>query len=79
MSRENEMVVLARDTNGVPTIFCDPEIMPLVKALNDGGVPTIAPCSGHGERNGNIALRDGRELIIAGDWHDARRIEELIK
>lgn len=79
MSRESEMVVLERDKDGRATIWCDPEIAPLVKALNDGGIPTIASCSGHGERNGNIALKDGRELIIANDWRDARKIENLIQ
>lgn len=74
-SRESKMVVLERDINGRPTVFCDPEIADIVKALNDGGIKTIASCSGHGERNGNIALKDGREFIIANNHADARRIE----
>lgn len=78
MSREDEMVVITRDEKGIPKIFCDPDIVDLVQALNNGGVPTVASCSGHGERNGNVALRDGRELIIAKDYEDARRIEKLI-
>lgn len=78
-SRESRMVVISRDKKGKPTVWCDPEIVDLVKALNDGGIPTKASCSGHGERNGNIALQDGRELIIANNWEDARRIERLIK
>ena len=79
MSRESEMVVISRYEKGIPKVFCDPEIVDIVAALNHGGVPTVASCSGHGTRNGNIALRDGRELIIANSWEDARRIEKLIK
>ncbi len=50
-------------------------IAPLVKALNDGGVLTVASCCGHGKGFGNIALRDGRELLIAPSWEAARAME----
>ncbi len=36
MSRESEMVTITRDEKGVPKIFCDPEIVDLVVALNNG-------------------------------------------
>lgn len=72
------MVVIQRDGNGTPTIWCDPEIADLVRALNDGGVRTIASCSGHGARPGNIALEDGRELIIARNFDEARIIERAV-
>lgn len=39
-------------------------IAPLVKALNDGGIETIASCCGHGKGDGRIDLVDGRILII---------------
>lgn len=52
-------------------------IAPVVKALNDAGMPTIASCCGHGRRPGNIALADGRELIIAPDYETARKIDAL--
>lgn len=42
-------------------------------------IPTVASCSGHGEREGGIALKDGRELIIAKDFDGARRIDRLIQ
>ena len=74
-SRESRMVTLRRKPDGTPAVWCDPEIADLVSALNAGGVPTIASCSGHGERPGNIALADGRELIIAKDYAEARAIE----
>lgn len=77
-SREAAMVVIQRDAAGRPTVWCDPEIADLVTALNAGGIPTVASCSGHGEQNGIISLRDGRELIIASDYETARRYERSI-
>ena len=76
-NREQNMVVIRRDDAGKPTVWCDPCIADLVAALNDGGFPTIASCCGHGVRPGNIALEDGRELIIAPDYDTARRIDGL--
>lgn len=73
--REAQMAVIERDENGVPKVWCDPEIVDLVRALNAGDVKTVASCSGHGVRPGNIALKDGRELIIAPDYETARLIE----
>lgn len=52
-------------------------IAPIVKALNDGGVVTVASCCGHERGIGNIALADGRELIIAADYKRARELELL--
>lgn len=69
------MVVIERDEAGTPTVWCDPEIVDLVTALNKGGIPTVASCSGHGVNWGNIALRDGRELFIAPDFDAARNFE----
>lgn len=39
-------------------------IAPIVKALNDAGIYTVAACCGHGKGEGSVLLRDGRELII---------------
>jgi len=50
-------------------------IQSLVDALNNSGFTTVASCCGHGKTNGNIALKDGRELIIAPDYATAREIE----
>lgn len=55
----------------------DVEIADLVFALNRAGFETVASCSGHGHRPGCIALRDGRELIIARDYEEARKINAL--
>lgn len=69
------MVVLRRKADGTPAVWCDRAIADIVQALNAGGVPTVASCSGHGVRPGNVALADGRELIVAADWHEAREVE----
>lgn len=55
----------------------DAEIAALVAALNSCGFGTVASCSGHGHRPANIALADGREIIIARDFDEARRIDAL--
>lgn len=77
-SREAAMVVVERHDDGTPSVWCDPEIVDLVRALNAGGVRTVASCSGHGERFGNIALADGRELLIAPNFEAARNAEKVI-
>ncbi len=52
-------------------------MQPLVDALNNAGVETVASCCGHGRRPGNIALRDGRELIICPDFETGRKIDKM--
>lgn len=59
------------------SVNVDASIAAIVQALNDAGVQTVASCSGHGHRPGNIALADGRELIIARDFAEARKIDAL--
>lgn len=76
-SREAKMVVIQYDETGWPSIWCDPEIADIVRALNAGSVKTVASCSGHGHRPGCIALADGRELVIARNYDEARKIEKL--
>lgn len=73
-SREARMVVIRHDDDGKPTIWCDPEIADLVRALNDGGVETVGSCSGHGWRPGNIMLSDGRVLVICKDVDEAKGV-----
>lgn len=65
--REAAMIVLDPGTPerlGRDGVWCDPCIAPLVKALNDGGIRTVASCCGHGKNDGSIVLADGRELVI---------------
>lgn len=52
-------------------------IAPIVRALNDAGVVTVASCCGHGKRPSSIALVGGSEIIIAPDFKSARRIDLL--
>ena len=69
------MVVLERAPDGTPTVWCDPCIAPIVRALNDAGIRTVASCCGHGHQHGNVALEDGRELVIAADFAAARSLD----
>ena len=55
----------------------DERIAPIVCALNNAGLRTVASCCGHGQQPGNIALADGREIIIADSWETARKIHAL--
>lgn len=54
-------------------------IFPIVKALNDAEIETVASCCGHGKYTGNIALKDGRELIICPDYETGRKVDMFIK
>lgn len=56
---------------------CDPCLYDMVKALNDAGIRTVASCCGHGFRPGNIALADGRELVLARNFDEARYIDRV--
>lgn len=73
MSRPTTDVILADDR----VVDVDEEIAQLVQTLNDAGFATVASCSGHGHRPGNIALADGRELVIARSWEEARLIDRI--
>lgn len=68
--REAAMTTVAVDAAGKPTVWCDPCLAPLVKALNDGGISTVASCCGHGTHVGSVALSDGRWIVVmtAEDW-----------
>lgn len=39
-------------------------IAPIVQALNEARILTLASCCGHGKGPGSIVLQDGRELTI---------------
>ena len=51
-------------TDRLKDVQIDYCIAPLVKALNQGNIPTVASCCGHGRISGVISLQDGRELVI---------------
>lgn len=75
--REAKMVVLRRAQDGTPTVWCDPCIASLVEALNVVGLKTIASCCGHGRRPSNVILADGREIIVARSFEEARKIDAM--
>src|SRR5690606_15149915 len=52
----------------------DESISEFVQLLNSVGLETVASCSGHGHRPANIALKDGREIIIARNYEEGREI-----
>ena len=57
----------------------DPCLMSLIASLNEAGLKTTASCCGHGLKPGNIALDDGREVLIARSWEEARKMESVIE
>lgn len=65
-NREAAMVVVRRNTAGTPAVWCDPCLEPLVRALNDGGLRTVASCCGHGRLPATVALADGRYVTVTG-------------
>lgn len=75
---EPAMVVVCRAVDGHPTVWCDPCLVPLVRALNDGGLPTVASCCGHGRIPGVVALADGRQLTITQPPVRLRTVREVI-
>lgn len=77
LNREATMVVVERNEHGKPTVWCDPCLVTLVRALNAAGIRTVASCCGHGYRPGLVMLDDGRSLVIVRDDEERRRIEAL--
>lgn len=49
-------------------------IAPMVRALNDAGISTVASCCGHGKQPGRISLRDGRDIFIVPDYDTGQKI-----
>ena len=72
MCEQDDPIVIAID--GYP-VGIDRCIASIVSALNHNGIRTVASCCGHGKRPGNIALADGRELIVAPDFETGRAID----
>lgn len=67
---------IGQPNNTTKTMDVDRCIVDIVTALNNAGAYTIACCCGHGKRPGNIALHDGRELVIAPDYETGRKIDK---
>lgn len=80
-NREAAMVVLDPGTperHGRDGVWCDPCLVPLIKALNGAGIRTTSSCCGHGRSLGGISLADGRWLVIAPDDEAWRRIDTTL-
>jgi hypothetical protein len=56
--REDNMIALS------DTVWCDPCIVRLVSALNDGGLPTIASCCGHNRRPATTFLANDAGVVL---------------
>ncbi len=52
-------------------------IQPIIRALNEVGMTTVASCCGHGNRPGTIMLKDGREILILPDFESGRKVDKL--
>ena len=59
--------------------FIDSCIVPLVQALNNGGIKTTASCCGHGKTFGDIWLQDRILLIIDRNKYRTNKHKYLIK
>jgi len=51
-------------------------IVPIIDALNAGGIETTSSCCGHNHVLGLISLRDGRWLLICDDWGEMHRVSD---
>ena len=54
-------------------------IAPIVQALSNANIPTIACCCGHGKHHGSIILGDGREMLVMPDYASARAVDRLVE
>lgn len=71
------MTVLRRHADGVPAIWCDPCLAPLVMALNGAGLRTLASCCGHEHAPSRVTLADGRTVfLVNAEWEG--RISTLV-
>lgn len=75
MCKQGDTVIVL--TSSGKLVDVDRCIFDLVQTLNDNYYETVACCCGHGYRPGVISLKDGRELIIAKDYKEARSIDAL--
>lgn len=71
------MVVVERDADEVATVWCDPCIEQVVRALNTNGLRTIASCCGHGTHPTSVLLSDGRTVLVVDDA-TASRVYDLL-
>lgn len=72
-----QVLKLPRSDGSLEPVGVDSCIEPIVRALNDAGLRTVASCCGHGIRPGTVALADGREVLILPDFETARSVDPL--
>lgn len=65
--------------SGRTEVPVDPCIAPLVQALNDGGMQTLASCCGHGKWPGSVVLGDGSELVVGSTPEEAESYRRWCK
>ena len=53
--------------------YVDSCIAPIIEALNNAGIRTLASCCGHRNIPGSVVLEDGRELVIFPNYGSARK------
>lgn len=50
-------------------------IAPIVRALNEAGIQTVASCCGHDHRPSAISLADGREVRIMATFDEGQAVD----
>ena len=73
---DTEVILCVPRKNGMETVKVDSCIAKIIQALNNFDIQTVASCCGHGNRPGNIALADGRELFIVPDYESGRALDK---
>jgi len=73
-NREAAMVIVERDDAGRPLVWCDPCLVPLVAALNAGGLLTRWSCCGHGRLPSVVGLGDDRQVLVLDSPAELERV-----
>ena len=77
---EVEVIIKLSDFDYVAEfVQVDRCIAPIVSALSDSGIATVACCCGHGRHRGSIILADGREMLVVPDFKTARIMDRLVE
>jgi len=79
--REMDMVVVERDASGKPTVWCDPCLVDIVRALNAAGLRTTSSCCGHGYRPGfvSVSIGDDDVWVTIGTRDEWEQIQALFQ
>lgn len=77
--REQKMVVVERDENGKPTVWCDPCLADWVKMLNENGIKTVASCCGHGRVPPTIMTQEHGDVMLLGHFWATEKAHHLVR